>query len=157
MVRSCPQLPYPPPWRLLLPELVGTGEDCLTLNVWSSCLGSARQPVMVEFLRCPRKTAELCRKSEVPFEILAWTATYCADSRPAPQTSSNLSFRFGSATTPVSGFVRPNCARATRDIAGIHGRSSGHECDRFQPAASLCRIFRCASSNPYFNWYCKPF
>ena len=55
MVRSCPQLPYPPPWRLLLPELVGTGEDCLTLNVWSSCLGSARQPVMVEFLAMPSK------------------------------------------------------------------------------------------------------
>jgi len=44
---KCPQLPYPPPWDVLLPELVGTGEDCLTLNVWSSSLGSAKQPVMV--------------------------------------------------------------------------------------------------------------
>ena len=44
---KCPQLPYPTPWDVLLPELVDTGEDCLTLNVWSSFLGSARQPVMV--------------------------------------------------------------------------------------------------------------
>jgi para-nitrobenzyl esterase len=42
-----PQLPYPPPLDRLMPELAGTGEDCLTLNVWSADLGWARQPVMV--------------------------------------------------------------------------------------------------------------
>jgi para-nitrobenzyl esterase len=31
----------------LLPELVGSGEDCLTLNIWSKDLGSSGQPVMV--------------------------------------------------------------------------------------------------------------
>jgi len=42
-----PQLPYPPPIDRLIPELAMPGEDCLTLNVWSADLGSARQPVMV--------------------------------------------------------------------------------------------------------------
>ena len=42
-----PQLPYPPPIDRLMPELAGPGEDCLTLNVWSADLGSAKQPVMV--------------------------------------------------------------------------------------------------------------
>lgn len=42
-----PQGPYPPLVAELLPELVGPGEDCLTLNIWSSDLGAARQPVMV--------------------------------------------------------------------------------------------------------------
>jgi len=42
-----PQLPYPPPVDVLIPEFVGGGEDCLTLNIWSSELGSARQPVVV--------------------------------------------------------------------------------------------------------------
>ncbi|HEU5347628.1 MAG TPA: carboxylesterase family protein, partial [Ktedonobacterales bacterium] len=42
-----PQLPYPPQISEILPELVGSGEDCLTLNIWSPGLGSARQPVMV--------------------------------------------------------------------------------------------------------------
>lgn len=31
----------------LLPELVESGDDCLTLNIWSSALGAANQPVMV--------------------------------------------------------------------------------------------------------------
>jgi para-nitrobenzyl esterase len=32
---------------VLPPELAGPGEDCLNLNIWSSDLGSAKQPVMV--------------------------------------------------------------------------------------------------------------
>ena len=42
-----PQLPYPPPIDVLLPELAVPGEDCLNLNIWSRDLGSAGQPVMV--------------------------------------------------------------------------------------------------------------
>src|SRR5512132_3082083 len=42
-----PQPPYPPPIDLLIPELTTPGEDCLTLNIWSRDLASARQPVMV--------------------------------------------------------------------------------------------------------------
>ena len=42
-----PQLPYPPPIDVLLPELAVTGEDCLNLNIWSPEPESARQPVMV--------------------------------------------------------------------------------------------------------------
>lgn len=42
-----PQLPYPPPVDVLVPELTVSGEDCLTLNVWSPELGSANRPVMV--------------------------------------------------------------------------------------------------------------
>ena len=42
-----PQGPYPPMVAELLPELVGPGEDCLTLNIWSKDLGAAGQPVMV--------------------------------------------------------------------------------------------------------------
>lgn len=42
-----PQVPYPPGIAEALSELVGTGEDCLTLNVWTSELGKARHPVMV--------------------------------------------------------------------------------------------------------------
>lgn len=42
-----PQLPYPRPFDVLLPELATAGEDCLNLNIWSRDLGSARQPVMV--------------------------------------------------------------------------------------------------------------
>lgn len=41
-----PQLPYPPMIAELLPELVGPGEDCLTLNIWTKDL-HAQQPVMV--------------------------------------------------------------------------------------------------------------
>jgi len=36
-----PQVPYPSPWDVLIPELDVLGEDCLTLNVWSGGLGSA--------------------------------------------------------------------------------------------------------------------
>jgi para-nitrobenzyl esterase len=42
-----PQAPYPPMVAELLPELVGPGEDCLTLNIWSKDLGLSGQPVMV--------------------------------------------------------------------------------------------------------------
>jgi carboxylesterase type B len=42
-----PQLPYFPPWDLLIPEHPVSGEDCLNLNIWSAGLGSAAQPVMV--------------------------------------------------------------------------------------------------------------
>src|SRR3954447_3800891 len=42
-----PQLPYPPPVDVLVPELTTPGEDCLNLNIWSPDLGSAGQPVMV--------------------------------------------------------------------------------------------------------------
>ena len=42
-----PQPPYSPMVALLLPELVGPGEDCLTLNVWTPDLGAAGLPVMV--------------------------------------------------------------------------------------------------------------
>ncbi len=42
-----PQGPYPPMVAELLPELVGPGEDCLTLNIWSGDLGATGQPVMV--------------------------------------------------------------------------------------------------------------
>jgi carboxylesterase 2/para-nitrobenzyl esterase len=42
-----PQPAYPPIVELLLPELTVSGEDCLTLNIWSRDLGAARQPVMV--------------------------------------------------------------------------------------------------------------
>ena len=42
-----PQPPYPPFVAVLLPEANVSGEDCLTLNVWSRDLGSARQPVVV--------------------------------------------------------------------------------------------------------------
>ncbi len=38
---------YPPEVAILLSELTGSGEDCLTLNIWSTDLGSARLPVMV--------------------------------------------------------------------------------------------------------------
>jgi carboxylesterase 2/para-nitrobenzyl esterase len=42
-----PQPPYPPFVEVILPELTVSGEDCLTLNIWSKDLGSAQQPVMV--------------------------------------------------------------------------------------------------------------
>jgi carboxylesterase type B len=42
-----PQPPYPPGVVPLLPELVGPGEDCLTLNLWTPDLGAAGLPVMV--------------------------------------------------------------------------------------------------------------
>ena len=42
-----PQQQIPPMVAEILPELVGPGEDCLTLNVWTRDLGGVRQPVMV--------------------------------------------------------------------------------------------------------------
>ncbi|HKT37815.1 MAG TPA: carboxylesterase/lipase family protein [Ktedonobacterales bacterium] len=43
-----PQPAYPPQIETLIPpELVGSGEDCLTLNIWSPDSGSANCPVMV--------------------------------------------------------------------------------------------------------------
>jgi para-nitrobenzyl esterase len=42
-----PQLPYFPPWDVLIPEHPVCGEDCLNLNVWSASLGAVAQPVMV--------------------------------------------------------------------------------------------------------------
>jgi para-nitrobenzyl esterase len=42
-----PQPLYPPPVDMLIPELAVSGEDCLTLNIWSPDVGSAKQPVMV--------------------------------------------------------------------------------------------------------------
>src|SRR6187200_3424877 len=30
-----PQLPYPPPWDVLIPERGPLGEDCLNLNIWT--------------------------------------------------------------------------------------------------------------------------
>jgi carboxylesterase type B len=42
-----PQPEYPPEVRTLIPEFASSGEDCLNLNIWSSELGAARQPVMV--------------------------------------------------------------------------------------------------------------
>jgi carboxylesterase type B len=42
-----PQLPYPPPWDVLIPERATLGEDCLNLNIWTPDRGSAGLPVMV--------------------------------------------------------------------------------------------------------------
>jgi carboxylesterase 2/para-nitrobenzyl esterase len=42
-----PQAPYPPGIAESLAELVGMGEDCLTLNIWTPDVGSAGCPVMV--------------------------------------------------------------------------------------------------------------
>ncbi|HVK39990.1 MAG TPA: carboxylesterase/lipase family protein [Candidatus Kapabacteria bacterium] len=42
-----PQVPFPPPWDVLLKDEVDIGEDCLTLNVWSRDLATADQPVIV--------------------------------------------------------------------------------------------------------------
>ncbi|KAM0429633.1 hypothetical protein ACHAPT_006238 [Fusarium lateritium] len=42
-----PQVPYPPGISEALAELVGPGEDCLTLNIWTPGLGAASRPVMV--------------------------------------------------------------------------------------------------------------
>ena len=42
-----PQLPYPSPWDLLIPERGPLGEDCLNLNIWTPDPGAAGLPVMV--------------------------------------------------------------------------------------------------------------
>ena len=42
-----PQVAYPPGIAEALAELVGSGEDCLTLNIWIPDLGAAGRPVMV--------------------------------------------------------------------------------------------------------------
>jgi para-nitrobenzyl esterase len=36
-----PQPTYPPEVSMLLPELAASGEDCLTLNIWTPDLGTA--------------------------------------------------------------------------------------------------------------------
>lgn len=42
-----PQLPYPPPWDVLIPERGPLGDDCLNLNIWTPDPGAAGLPVMV--------------------------------------------------------------------------------------------------------------
>jgi para-nitrobenzyl esterase len=42
-----PEASYPPGVAEFLAELVGGGEDCLTLNIWTPDLAVARRPVMV--------------------------------------------------------------------------------------------------------------
>ena len=42
-----PQVPYPPGIAEGLAELVGAGEDCLTLNIWTPELGTTGRPVML--------------------------------------------------------------------------------------------------------------
>lgn len=45
---KAPQPPYPPQVEALLPpELVTSGADCLTLNIWTPDIGAAGLPVMV--------------------------------------------------------------------------------------------------------------
>jgi para-nitrobenzyl esterase len=44
---KAPQVPYPPPFDVLLADVAVAGEDCLNLNIWSANLGAAKQPVMV--------------------------------------------------------------------------------------------------------------
>ncbi|PNP85299.1 hypothetical protein FNYG_01358 [Fusarium nygamai] len=44
---KCPQVPYPPGIAEGLAELVGSGEDCLRLNVWTPSLDTSGLPVMV--------------------------------------------------------------------------------------------------------------
>lgn len=42
-----PQVAYPPGIAEGIPELVGSGEDCLTLNIWTPHIGAAVLPVVV--------------------------------------------------------------------------------------------------------------
>jgi carboxylesterase 2/para-nitrobenzyl esterase len=45
-VPKAPQVPYPPRIAEGPAELVGVGEDCLTLNIWTPDVDAARRPVM---------------------------------------------------------------------------------------------------------------
>ena len=42
-----PQVAYPEPFDTYIPELAGSGEDCLNLNIWTPEPGTAGRPVMV--------------------------------------------------------------------------------------------------------------
>ena len=42
-----PQVAYPKPFDLFIPELAGPGDDCLNLNIWTPELGVTGLPVMV--------------------------------------------------------------------------------------------------------------
>src|SRR5689334_8782030 len=42
-----PQVAYPPGIAEALAELVGSEEDCLTLNIWTPALDNGQRPVMV--------------------------------------------------------------------------------------------------------------
>jgi len=42
-----PEVPYPPPFDVLLSNNVDAGENCLNLNIWSPALGAGARPVMV--------------------------------------------------------------------------------------------------------------
>jgi para-nitrobenzyl esterase len=44
---NAPQVPYPPPLDVLIPDYDVQGEDCLILDIWAPALGSAGCPVMV--------------------------------------------------------------------------------------------------------------
>ena len=44
---KAPQLGYPPTIDALIPELVGSGDDCLTLNIWTPDDTTTTSPVMV--------------------------------------------------------------------------------------------------------------
>ena len=61
-----PQLPYPPPWDVLIPERGPLGDDCLNLNIWTADPHSVGLPVMVwipggMFEACRRTTDALAR------------------------------------------------------------------------------------------------
>lgn len=43
---KAPQLPYPSPLDVLIPDDSTSGEDCLNLNIWSPELGAAGLPIM---------------------------------------------------------------------------------------------------------------
>ena len=42
-----PQVPYLPGIAEALAELVGPGEDCLTLDIWTPDLGAVSRPVVI--------------------------------------------------------------------------------------------------------------
>jgi para-nitrobenzyl esterase len=41
------QVAYPKPFDLFIPELAGSGDDCLNLNIWTPELGASGLPVVV--------------------------------------------------------------------------------------------------------------